>query len=280
MATGISAGLGGAGELVPAAISGAKGLLNNKALNTRNLVMPFAKATPTQQAVITEALPTLEKLGVKPAADAHEMQDVLGQGQTPANATDVLQKLQAKQDALKKGSIVLSGNKGAYQAVGEQIQDVKDLLQQNGKLTFDDLRDLRDSVNPKTNFANEDHDLYRKVGDIYRQGMDDAVPGSKVLNNDYRRMKDLKEIVDLNIARGKANPSGLDHLLNRAASHGVGASAGAALGGALAGPPGAAFGGIVGGVLGPKAARKPRSKCYRTPSITAHFRDSAKAVKR
>jgi hypothetical protein len=272
MATGISAGLGGAGELVPAAISGAKGLLNNKALNTRNLVMPFAKATPTQQAVITEALPTLEKLGVKPTADAHEMQDVLGQhlkdlgskydalkasgqGQTPANAQDVLQKLQAKQDALKKGSIVLSGNKGAYQAVGEQIQDVKDLLQQNGKLTFDDLRDLRDSVNPKTNFANEDHDLYRKVGDIYRQGMDDAVPGSKVLNNDYRRMKDLKEIVDLNIARGKANPSGLDHLLNRAASHGVGASVGASIGGAVGGPVGAGVGGLVGGVLGPKVAK-------------------------
>src|SRR5206468_4745077 len=64
MATGISAGLGGAGELVPAAISGAKGLLNNKAPTLQNFSKSFANATPTQKAVISEVLPQLQKDGI------------------------------------------------------------------------------------------------------------------------------------------------------------------------------------------------------------------------
>jgi DNA-binding protein H-NS len=273
LASGLAGGLGFAGEAAPAAFGAAKQLLGNKALNTRNLVMPFAKATPTQQAVITEALPTLEKLGVKPTADAHEMQDLLAQkikelgskyeqmkqaglGQAAVDAKDVLQKLQAHQDSLKKGSVILSGNRDAYKAVGEQIQDVKDLLAENGgKLTFDDLRDLRDSVRPKENWNNSDNALYRKIGNVYRAGMDDAVPGSRELNRDYRRVEDLKEIVDLNITRGKANPSGADKLLSRLASHGAGVAVGAQLGHAIAGPYGGAAGGILGGVMSPKLVK-------------------------
>lgn len=271
----VSAGLGAAGEAAPAILSKVKALADAKAPTLQNFSKSFANATPTQKAVISDALPQLTKDGIQPT-DPHAMSAVIkgklgelgthyqaleqsGAGQAPADAGKVLTGLQKQADALKRGNVLSKANEPAYQAIQNEMQTVQELATQNGgKLTFDDVRYLRDGVNGKTNFNSPDweRDLYGKLGNTYRSAMDEAVPGSAELNRAYAKYSKLDQVLDTNIARGKADTkSGLDALLERAASHGTGAYVGGQVGGLVAGHAGAAIGGTVGAIAGPRLAK-------------------------
>jgi hypothetical protein len=264
--------LGGAGEAAGAVVKGAKGLLAEKAPTLRNFAESF-KATPTQQARITKALDTLKRDGIVPPDDIHATQDVvkgklsdLGQayqqlpadiGQRSVPARDVVAELAKQQDALKHNGYVSSANKEAYQRIENEIKDVAALAaKNNGNVSFDALRYMRDGANGRVNFMSPeaDQNLYKGIGDTYRRVMDQIAPETTQLNKDYARYKDLEHIVDTNVSRGKGNPSGLDKLLGKAVGHGTGAAVGGALGAPL-GPVGAAVGSAAGGFFGPKIAK-------------------------
>jgi hypothetical protein len=271
-ATAVSAGLGAAGELAPAVLSKGKQLLGNKAPTLQNFAESFGNATPTQKARIGSALDTLKRDGIKPGADVHEMQDAIKsklndlgqayQGLDPAikaremPVSDVVQKLQDAQQAYMKRGVVT--DKAGYNALQDQVDTIQQIANANGgKVQLDDLLHMKQLANGRTNFQSADAEksLWNKVGNAYRSAADSLAPETTPLNKDYAKYKDLEQIVDQNIARGKGTTqSGLDALLNRAASHGVGAAVGAKIGSA-AGPVGAAVGGLAGGIAGPKIAK-------------------------
>jgi len=123
------------------------------------------------------------------------------------------------------------------------------------RLTLDDLIHLKQNANGRTTWNSPDTEksLWKNIGDAYRTTADALAPETTPLNQDYQKYRDLEQIVDQNIERGKGTtPSGLDLLLKRAALHGTGAAAGGSLGGAIAGPPGMAVGALIGGIVGPK----------------------------
>jgi hypothetical protein len=272
-ATAIGAGLGGAGEVAGAVASGAKKLLAAKAPTLANFAESFGGATPTQKARITAALPTLERDGIVPADSIHEMQDAvkgkLGDLSKAYDALDpavkareavpdavVTQLRKAQQQYTRRGVVT---NDTAYNAIEDQIQKVQDIAKaNNGKLNVDDIVHLKQNANGRTNFQSPDAEknIWRGIGDAYRKAADTLAPETKPLNQDYQKYKDLEQIADQNVARGKGTtPSVTDQIVTRVAQHGTGAAAGATLGHAVAGAPGGVVGGILGGIVGPKLGK-------------------------
>jgi hypothetical protein len=267
VATITGAALGAGGEAVgPALRAGKKlvGSLTERAPTLANYADSF-KATPTQKAHLSAALDTLKRDGVKPTGDIHEMADAvkgklndLSQAynsldpaiksrQLPVN--DVVQKLDAAKDAYMRRGVVT--DEGAYNALDKQIQTVQEIAKQNGgTVDLEDLVHLKQKANGKTNFMSPDaeHDLWRKVGNAYRESANTLAPETKALNQDYQKYSELEKIVDKNISQGKGStPSGLDFLESKSHARHAGMAAGYAVGGA----PGA----IIGGMIGPKLAK-------------------------
>lgn len=272
-ATAVGAGLGGAGEVAGAATKGAKALLAAKAPTLANFAESFGNATPTQKARISKALPTLEKDAIVPPDSVHETQDLikgkladLGKAyenldpairarQQPVGY--VVDQLRNAQTQFTRRGVVT--DQAGYDALQHQIDTVEKIGATNGgQLELDDLIHLKQLANGKTNFQSADAEksLWKTIGNAYRGAADTLAPETKDLNHDYARYKDLEQIIDLNIDRGKGTtPGALDQLLDKAGHRGIGATAGVKLGGAVAGPPGAVVGGIVGGIVGPKLAK-------------------------
>lgn len=265
IATGTSALLGGAGEAAGPALQKAKQLLGNRAPTLQNFAESFGNATPTQKARIGSALDTLKRDGIKPGADVHEMQDAikgklndLGQAYQSLDpaikarempVTDVVQKLQDAQQAYTKRGVVT--DKAGYSALQDQIDTIQQIAKANGgKVQLDDLLHMKQLANGRTNFQSPDADksLWNKVGNAYRSAADSLAPETTPLNKDYAKYKDLEQIVDQNIARGKGTTkSGLDALGEHVSARHVGAGIGAMFGGA----PGA----VIGSMAGPKVAK-------------------------
>jgi hypothetical protein len=267
LATGISAGLGGAGELAGPVLSKAKQLLGNKAPTLQNFAESFGNATPTQKARISSALDTLKKDGIKPGADVHEMQDAIKSklgdlGQAYQNldpaiksrqmpVQDVVQKLQDAQQAYQHVKSGVVTDETAYNAIQKQIDTIQQIAKASGgNVQLDDLIQMKQLANGRTNFQSPDAEksLWNKVGNAYRSAADSLAPETTPLNKDFQKYKDLEQIVDQNIARGKGTTrSGLDALGEHVSARHVGAGVGAMVGGA----PGA----VVGSMLGPKVAK-------------------------
>lgn len=267
MATGVSAVMGAGGELVPAAISGAKRLLNNKAPTLQNFSDSFGHATPTQKARISSALDTLKKDGVKPGSDIFEMQDAikgklddLGQAYQALDPAiksrtmpvqDVVQKLQDAQQAYQHVKSGVITDEAGFNAIQKQIDTIQQIAQANGgHVQLDDLLHMKQLANGRTNFQSPDAEksLWNKVGSAYRSAADSLAPETTPLNKDYQKYKDLEQVIDQNVVRGKGTTkSGLDALGEHVSARHVGAGVGAMVGGA----PGA----VVGSMLGPKVAQ-------------------------
>ena len=271
IATGATLGAGG--EVVGDIARGAAGLLANKAPTLANFAESFGGATPTQKARITKALDVLTKDGITPPDSVHDMQDIikgklddLGQayqnldpaikarGLDPSRVVGELQKVQ---DQFTRRGVVT--NDSAYNAVADQIQKIQDIAKANGgKLNVDDLVHMKLNANGRTNWQSPtvEQSLWNNIGDAYRRAADVLAPETTPINRDFQKYKDLEQIVDQNIARGKGTtPSGLDLLLKQASARGIGAAAGGTIGGAVGGWPGAAAGSIAGGIIGPKLGK-------------------------
>jgi hypothetical protein len=273
-ATAVSAGLGGAGELAGPALGKAKQLLGNRAPTLQNYAESFGNATSKQKEKISAAIDLLKADGIKPTGDIHEMQSAI-QGPRAGSlerlqrcgppavkarevpAQDVINKLRAQQAAYSQKGVVLDD--AAHNAIESQIQKVEAMGKAGGgKVDVNDLIKLKQTANNKTSFSSADweHEVWGKVGNVYRSTANQVAPEMKPLNQAWQKYADLEKEIDKNVLQGKGTTkSGLDALLNRAASHGVGASVGASIGGAVGGPVGAGVGAAVGGIAGPKIAK-------------------------
>jgi len=270
-----SAALGGAGPLLGAGARGIKQLAGQRAPTLANYAESFAATSGKQKQKISSALDLLKQDGIQPGANIHEMQGALegklaqlgkqyealkasGAGSTPTDAQGVLQGLEDYAKSLKTDGVLLSGNKAKYSLVREQMRDVKKLAaQNNGQLTFDQLKELRNIVNEKTGFASADWEkgLYGKLGNIYRSQMDQAVPGTKELNRSWAKYSDLHEEISKNIAQNKGQgTSALGKMFEASEMKHSGAVMGGTLGAAIGGAPGAFVGSMAGRMLLPKAA--------------------------
>src|SRR3982750_581755 len=269
----INAGLGAAGPLVGAGARGITQLAAKRAPTLANYAESFA-ATPKQTQKLNSALDLLKQDGIQPGANIHEMQGAIenrlstlgkqyealkasGAGSTPTDAQGVLQGLEDYAKSLKTDGVLLSGNKAKYALVREQMRDVKRLAEQNnGQLTFDQLRELRNIVNEKTGFASADWEkgLYGRLGNIYRSHMDQTVPGTAELNRSWAKYSDLAQEIGKNIEQNKGQgTSALGKMFEASEMKHTGAVIGGTLGAAGGGAPGA-FGGWAGGrMLLPKA---------------------------
>jgi hypothetical protein len=200
-----------------------------------------------------------------PAIKAREMD--------PADVIDHLRDLQNRY--MRRGVIT---DQAAHSAIESEIKKVQAIAMKNtpvsqgmanrttqfqgapkpaGKVTVDDIIHMKQNANGRTNFNSPDADksLWRGIGDAYRSAADIIAPEVTPLNRDYQKYKDLEQIIEQNIARGKGTTqSGLSALLTKASQHGAGAAAGGALG-SVAGPIGAAAGSVAGGIIGPKLGK-------------------------
>lgn len=265
--------LGGAGELTGPAIRAGKALLAQKSPTLANFSESFGGATPTQKARISKSLGTLQRDGIVPPDSVHEAQDAikgkladLSQAYQnldpsikarPLDPSLVVNELRAAQAPYMRRGVVTDS--AAHSAIERQIQTVQDIAAANdGVLTLDDLLHMKQAANGRTNFQsiNSEKSLWNNVGNAYRSAADTLAPETTPLNRDYQKYKDLEQVIDQNIARGKGtSPSGLDALLQRAVQHGVGATVGAGLGHVIGGPTGSAIGGLVGSFVGPKVGK-------------------------
>jgi hypothetical protein len=272
-ATAVSAGLGAAGELAPAAIAKGKQLLGNRAPTLQNYAESFGNATPKQKEKISAALDLLKADGIKPAGDIHEMQSAIkGRVQDLSDAykavdpavkarevpaQDVINKLRAQQAAYSQKGVVLDD--AAHNAIESQIQKVEAMGKAGGgKVDVNDLIKLKQTANNKTSFSSADweHEVWGKVGNVYRSTANQVAPEMKPLNQAWQKYADLEKEIDKNVVQGKGTTrSGMDALVNKSTASHAGMTAGAALGYAVGGPVGAALGGYAGHVLAPKAAK-------------------------
>jgi hypothetical protein len=269
-----SAVLGGVGPLAGAGAKGIAQLAAKRAPTLANYAESFA-ATPKQTQKLNSALDLLKQDGIQPGANIHEMQGAIenrlstlgkqyealkasGAGSTPTDAQGVLQGLEDYAKSLKTDGVLLSGNKAKYSLVREQMRDVKRLAEQNnGQLTFDQLKELRNIVNEKTGFASADWEkgLYGKLGNIYRSHMDQAVPGTAELNRSWAKYSDLAGEIEKNIAQNKGQgTSALGKMFEASEMKHTGAVIGGTLGAAVGGAPGAFVGSMAGRMILPKAA--------------------------
>lgn len=189
--------------------------------------------------------------------------------------------------------LITNANQPYYDKIEKEIQDVKDFgSSNNGNVTFDNLRHMRDGANGRTNWqsAPADQNLYRDVGGVYRNSLDKIAPETTQLNRDYATYKGLESVADNNVGMGRgaeAKPdiwegqentpyahyralqdlvqknlsegkgttqSGLDRLLHRAQGGEYGLAIGSELGHSVAGLPGALIGGAAGMYAVPKLA--------------------------
>lgn len=201
----------------------------------------------------------------------------------PVPPADVVQHLQDLQKQYTRRGIVTDPE--AYRTIDREIQKVQDIATQNGgapapkpsglvnpsgslipstgqaqpgALTVDDLVHLKVGANGKTNFTSPDADksLWRGIGDAYRSAADAVAPETTALNRSYQKYKDLEQIADQNVARGKGDTqSGLSALLQKGTQTAVGTGAGAAVGHATGIPGAAELGGIIGATIGPKISK-------------------------
>jgi len=160
--------------------------------------------------------------------------------------------------------LVSPANEKYFRQLNDEIEFVRRLAAQNdGQLTFDQLRYLRDGANGKTSFSDppEDRNLFRGIGNAYRRAMDFIAPETTPLNRDYATYKNLLEIAQENVNKGRGLvPSGLEQASEKAASRQTGLVLGGAIGEAAghatgipgAGWVGAGLGGAVGAAVWPK----------------------------
>lgn len=291
IAAGAAAGAGG--EVVGDALKAGAKLVTNRAPSLANFAESFGNATPTQKARISKALDVLERDGVAPAGNVYEMQDVikgrlenLGTAYESlgpevmareVDAADVIEHLRELQGRYTRRGVVT--DQPAFDAIQQEIKRVESIgrrsaqidrglvdrtgrfmgeQQPPSKLNVKDIVHLKNNANGKTSWNSPDADksLWRGIGDAYRAAADAIAPETTQLNRDYQKYKDLEQIIDQNIARGKGTTqSGLTALANKMAGHSIGAGAGAAVGGAVAGPVGAGAGSVIGGIIGPKVGK-------------------------
>jgi hypothetical protein len=265
--------LGAGGELVKPAIQGIKALAAAKQPTIDNFSQAFY-ATPSQKPIINKALPLLVKDGITPAAGPVEMReaiqshlgklgdqydalppDIATRTIAPDTIIDGLQKQQA---AFKRGDVITNANKPYYNSIQQEIDDTKALAAQNGgNLSFDDIKHLRDGANGRTSFASPqaDQDLYKGVGNVYRQGLDEIAPETTDLNRSYAHYNALDKVLGQNISMGRGTTqSGLSKAMAKVGASETGAAAGFSLGHGIAGPVGGAVGAVAGSMLYPKLA--------------------------
>jgi hypothetical protein len=151
--------------------------------------------------------------------------------------------------------IVSAVNSPGYSQLAKDIQTAKDLADQNGgKLTFANLKYLRDGANDATNWTKPDaeQNLYRDLGDTYRKAMDNIAPETTELNRKYSEYKGLESVIDRNISMGRGQvESRFSQGINQGASHTTGAMIGGIAGHSL-GPVGGSIGAAVGSAAWPK----------------------------
>jgi len=267
------AALGAGGEVAGDVVRGAASLLANKAPTLENFSEAFGGATPTQKAKITKALATLAKDGIIPPETVHDTQDIIKgrltgledayQNLDPAIKARtqpvqyIVRQLENLQNQFTRRGVVTDTK--AFNTVADQIQKVQDIAAANGgKVDLEDLVHMKQLANGRTNWQSPkvEQTLWNNIGDAYRGAADVLAPETTPINRDYQTYKSLEKMIDENIARGKGvAPTGLDILLKRAASHGVGATVGGTLGSAVGGPVGATLGAVAGGAAGPRIAR-------------------------
>jgi hypothetical protein len=203
--------------------------------------------------------------GIKPAGDIHEMQSAIkGRVQDLSDAykavdpavkarevpaQDVINKLRAQQAAYSQKGVVLDD--AAHNAIESQIQKVEAMGKAGGgKVDVNDLIKLKQTANNKTSFSSADweHEVWGKVGNVYRSTANQVAPEMKPLNQAWQKYADLEKEIDKNVVQGKGTTkSGLDALGEHVSARHVGAGIGAMLGGA----PGA----VIGSMAGPKVAK-------------------------
>lgn len=275
-ATTVGAVLGGAGEGLGSAVGSA---LFKNAPTIENFAKSFG-ATPVQKIQLSKALPTLVKDGIQPTDSPLAMQDAIegklqdlgGQYQalpkdipTRAMAPNAIiadlkaQQMKFAQVNSSTGEIhVANSQKAAFNQLQGEIDDVRQLAQQNGgQITFDNLRYLRDGANGKTNFLSPqaDQQLYRSIGDTYRAAMDQLAPETTQLNRDYATYKGLQSLVDRNVSMQRGvTPSMLQQIIDKSASKTIGAGLGYTAGHTLGGPIAGDVGGVIGAWLYPKVS--------------------------
>lgn len=271
---------GAGGEVVGDVIKGATSALGaSKSPSLQNFSDSFGNATPTQKARISAALDTLKADGIKPADSLMEMQDAVKQkladlGQQyqnldpaiktrPVDPADVVTHLTDLQKQYMRRGVIT--DPAAYHAIGLEIEKVKDIAAgppaiagaQPDVLTVDDLVHLKQEANGKTNFASPDSDrsLWRGIGNAYRSAADAIAPETTPLNRAYQKYKDLEQIADQNVARGKGDTqSGLSALLQKGTQGVSGAAIGGAAGHATGIPGATELGTVIGAVIGPKVS--------------------------
>lgn len=271
-ATAIGAALGAGGETagdVYQWLRNARGL--PRVPTVENFRDAFS-ATPGQLPAIQQAMPTMAKYGITPQTGIHDMHEAiksqltdLGQQYQAAEAAGIAQKTMPAQDVIKElqkeadsyahNGHVPSLDEPTVTKIKEQINDVKQ-MSQNGDISFAAVRRLRDAANGRTNFSSPDaeQNLYRAVGNVYRNAMDNIAPGTVELNRDYMNLSQLDQVAAKNISMGKGIvQSQFDKGLQRAATQPyVMSKVGRAIGEALPIPgAGMAFEAL-GAVAGPK----------------------------
>lgn len=214
--------------------------------------------------------------------------------------------------------LVTNANQPYYDKIGKEIEDAKDFASaNNGSLTFDNVRHLRDGANGRTNWqaAPADQNLYKDVGNAYRQVLDKIAPETTQLNRDYATYKNLHTLADenasmrrgvdakpdlwegqedtpyahyralqdlaqKNLAEGRGTTqSGLDRLMHRAQGGEYGLALGSELGHAVAGLPGAVVGGGIGMYAVPRLAG-PIVQALRNISDSGALTNASPAAKR
>lgn len=251
IATGTAFGGGGeyAGEVI-GALRGAEPVPNLK-----NLARVI-EATPTQKTVINDALSTLIKDGVVPAETLPEVdQTIKGKlsdlsakyNALPASITAreydpaVLKAELGKQmRTYQRGNVTSPQNIADVQNVQAHMDLVDQLAAQNpsGKLTYEDLKYLRDDANKGANFGEPgEKNSFYKVGNVDRSALDQIAPETTQLNRDWQKYTALDKVITKNLSQGKGGgaPSGLTiSLAHNVTSPMVGAEAGAGVGAATA----------------------------------------------
>jgi hypothetical protein len=280
------AGLGRGGRAGTSGPRQSKQLLGNKAPTLQNYAESFGNATPKQKEKISAAIDLLKADGIKPAGDIHEMQSAIkGRVQDLSGAynavdpavkarevpaQDVINKLRAQQAAYSQKGVVLDD--AAHNAIESQIQKVEAMGKAGGgKVDVNDLIKLKQTANNKTSFSSADweHEVWGKVGNVYRSTANQVAPEMKPLNQAWQKYADLEKEIDKNVLQGKGTTkSGLDAAQSSCFCMEWGRHR-CQHRRCAAGPVGA---GLVGGIAGPKIA-KTAGKCCKTLSIAELSRD-------
>lgn len=154
--------------------------------------------------------------------------------------------------------IVSSEYKPFFDQIQSDITTAQKLANQNGgKLTFNNIRYLRDGANEATDFSKlaDLQGVFRDIGDTYRKALNEVAPETTDLNNKYAKYKELNNLAQHNLEMGRGTTkSGLTNALESAADRGIGGAIGAGIGSAFHFP-GEYIGSLAGAALYPKLAK-------------------------